>query len=37
MGIRPAIASISAIGDVQKAPDIHSTTLHCIFLRALRE
>ena len=33
IGMRPAIASIPYVGDVQKAPVIHRAALHCILLR----
>jgi len=36
IGMRPAIALIFIVGDVQKVSDIYSAALHCIFLRVLR-
>ena len=36
IGIRPVMASIPNMGDVQKAPEIYKTTLLCIFLSSLR-
>ena len=36
IGIRPEMASILAVGDIWKAPDIQRAALYCIFLRILR-
>ena len=33
--MRPAIASMPSEGDIQKAPVIQRTALHCIFLSLL--
>ena len=35
IGIRLKIASISAVGNIQKALDIQRAALHCIFLSML--
>jgi len=37
MGIKPAIAPISNIEEVSKAPKIYEAALLCIFLSSLRE
>jgi len=36
IGMRPAIALMLAVGEVQKALTIHSTALFCIFWSILR-
>ena len=36
IGMRPEIASISAVGDIQNTLDIQRAALHCIFLSMLR-
>jgi len=37
MGIKPVIALISKVGEVQKVPKIYIAALCCIFLSFLRE